>query len=118
VLFDKLATLNGGVWTSLGIVLADALRHDRQRTCEAALHVTAATTDEYYSLVLAEAHALVGARDEALAWLEIAVQRGFINYPFLSKWSTLLDNLRGDDRFAALMARVERNWSSFEASAR
>jgi eukaryotic-like serine/threonine-protein kinase len=113
-MFDKLATLNGGIWTSLGVTLAHGLRHDREATLDAALQMKVATTDEYYPLVLAEALALVEARDEAFAWLEIAIQRGFTNHPFLSRWDNLLESLRADARFTALMSRAEAQWRSLE----
>jgi hypothetical protein len=64
--------------------------------------------------VLASAHAAVGAKDEALLWLDRAIARGMINYPFLSKHDRYLDNVRGDPRFREVMGRAEREWERFE----
>ena len=63
---------------------------------------------------LASAHAAVGAKDEALLWLDRAIERGMINYPFLSEHDRYLDNLRGDARFGQLMERARREWERFE----
>jgi hypothetical protein len=54
-----------------------------------------------------------GATDEAWDWLENAVNRGFINYPFWEK-DPFLDSIRGDERFKKLMERVKYEWEHFE----
>ena len=64
--------------------------------------------------VLASAHAAVGAKDEALLWLDRAIERGMINYPFLSEHDRYLDNVRGDARFRDVMGRAKREWERFE----
>jgi TolB-like protein/thioredoxin-like negative regulator of GroEL len=63
---------------------------------------------------VAAALALLDERDEALDWLEHAVNRGWINYPLLSEGDPWLQNLRGEERFRELMVRVKREWESFE----
>jgi hypothetical protein len=74
----------------------------------------AAAWDAEIPWVLASAHAAVGATDEALFWLDRAIERGMINYPFLSEHDWYLDNVRGDARFAQVMARARREWERFE----
>ena len=49
-----------------------------------------------------------------LKWLEKWIDLGFINYPFLSKYNTFLDNIRGEERFKKLMERVKYEWENFE----
>lgn len=71
--------------------------------------------DLQYSHLLAQAYALLGRREAALRWLERSVERGSIHYPFLSKMDPLLENLRNDPRFDALMERVRTRWEGFEA---
>jgi len=56
---------------------------------------------------------LVGAKEEALDWLENAVNRGFINYP-LFQCDRFLDNIRGEERFKKLMERAKYEWEHFE----
>ena len=69
-------------------------------------------SDFQYALHLAEGFAMAGDCDPAFEWLEISVSRGAVNHPFLSQRDPLLANLRGDARFAPLMARVEAVWRS------
>ena len=59
---------------------------------------------------LAVAHAAVGARDEALLWLDRAIERGMINYPFLSEHDWYLNGIRGEARFTKAMERARREW--------
>jgi serine/threonine protein kinase/Flp pilus assembly protein TadD len=63
---------------------------------------------------LASAHAAVGAKEEALVWLDRAIGRGMINYPFLSEHDRYLDNVRSDVRFGRVMERAKREWERFE----
>jgi hypothetical protein len=42
-------------------------------------------------------------KDKAFAWLENAVDRGFINYPFISEYDPFLEKIRGEPRFKKLM---------------
>jgi len=71
-----------------------------------------AASDFQYALHLAECFAMAGDRDQAFEWLDIAVTRGAVNYPFLAERNPLLANLRDDSRFAPLMTRVEAVWRS------
>ncbi len=74
----------------------------------------AAAWDAEIPWLLASAHAAVGAKDEALLWLDRAIDRGMINYPFLSEHDRYLDNVRGDARFGQAMERVKREWERFQ----
>ncbi len=65
-----------------------------------------ARQDKELSWWLAGACAQVGAKDEALAWLENSVRLGFINDHFLARIDPLLVPLRGDPRFVALIDRA------------
>ena len=53
-------------------------------------------------------------KDQSLVWLSNAVDRGFINYPFLSEHDKLLSNIRGEKRFMKLMKKVKHEWENFE----
>jgi serine/threonine protein kinase/tetratricopeptide (TPR) repeat protein len=73
-----------------------------------------AQRDWMVCLWLVEIFALVHETEKALDWLDKAVELGAINYPFLNEYDPLLQNLRGEPRFQALMERIKREWKSFE----
>jgi len=64
--------------------------------------------------MLASVYSMLGETDESLDWLEHAINRGFINYPFLAKKEPFLENIRGEERFKKLMERVKHEWENFE----
>jgi tetratricopeptide (TPR) repeat protein len=103
------------VCTKFGLLLKYGLLKDResgfremttdfQKTCQ---------RDDQWSHKVGVTLALMDAREEALDWLENAVNRGYINYPALEQ-DPFLDNLRGEARFKRLMARVKHEWEHFE----
>jgi TolB-like protein/tetratricopeptide (TPR) repeat protein len=63
---------------------------------------------------MASAHAAVGATDEALRWLNRAIDQGMINYRFLSEYDWYLDSIRGDERFNTAMERARREWEKLD----
>jgi TolB-like protein/Flp pilus assembly protein TadD len=64
---------------------------------------------------LAQGFALAGMREPALKWLQVAIERGFINYPFLARHDPCFKALRHDSRFQELLAMVRERWQQFEA---
>ena len=74
----------------------------------------AATATELFPRILAQGYAIAGMPDRALYWLEIAVARGFVNYPFLVRHDPFLENLRTDPRFLRLMTLAKGRWEQFE----
>jgi hypothetical protein len=70
---------------------------------------------DVFARFLAQGYALAGMTEPALHWLAIAVDRGFINHPFLARHDPLLASLRGDVRFKELMTTVRGRWRRFEA---
>ncbi len=99
-------------------ILGHALRGDAQSAARLTTpdFVEIMWLDWQYSHIMAQAFALLRKNDEALKWLEHAVERGYINYPFLSERDTLLENLRQDPRFGELMERVRTQWEGFETA--
>jgi hypothetical protein len=57
----------------------------------------------------------VAGQYNAMRWLTTAVERGFINYPFLNAHDPLLADLRSRPAFTRLMDDVRRRWERFEA---
>jgi tetratricopeptide (TPR) repeat protein len=62
----------------------------------------------YTSYMMGSIYAGVGKIDKALAWLECAVKKGFLNHPFMSEHDLLLVSLRDDPRFEALVDEARK----------
>ena len=110
------AALPNTPYALLSAFLGGALRQDE----DAVRHVTpqleqAAHWVEFLGWFLADAYALLGRRDEAMRWLREAVDRGFINYPYLAKHDPFLESIRGDAEYEALMRLVRLRWQAFNA---
>jgi len=69
--------------------------------------------DFEWSYWVANRLSFAGANEEALDWLENAVDRGFINYPYM-QCDSFLDNIRGEERFKKLMERTKYEWEHFK----
>ncbi len=70
--------------------------------------------DPQYSSFMVDFYALLGDKEKALDWLDNAVNRGFINYPYLNEYDPYLAGIRGEPRFKKLMERVKFEWERFE----
>jgi len=73
-----------------------------------------AVRDAEVPWLFASAHAAVGAKDEALHWLDRAIEQGMINYPFLSEHDWYMDSIRSEARFGQAMERAKREWDRLE----
>jgi TolB-like protein len=96
----------------VGHALAGNLR-EAQATLTPEIEAIATGTD-VFPRFLAMGYALVGVPDRAMHWLAIAVDRGFINYPFLARYHPSLESLRSHPRFQQLMETVRDRWEKFE----
>jgi len=76
--------------------------------------VTAASIDCMKACFLMSFYAIVGDKDQTLKWLEAAVGRGLINYPFFNNYDPFLADIRGEPRFQKLVERVKYEWEHFE----
>ena len=74
----------------------------------------AARESDVFARTLADAYATAGLSEPAIRWLEVAVDRGFINYPFLAEVNPVLERVRGEESFRRLMERVHTRWEHFE----
>lgn len=115
--FGLLKELSGDHYFSkLGSVMIAALRGDREAAesyIDAAFEEQTAV-DAYYPWMLAECYALLNNVERAITWLEVAVKKGFLNYPMLGRWDPLLANLRGHASFVALLKHTRELWERFE----
>lgn len=75
---------------------------------------TAAYATDLFPRFLAQGYALCGAPDRAIDSLQRAVDRGFINYPFLARHDPFLRSLDGHPRFGDLLEEVRARWEAFE----
>ncbi|MCK4993244.1 MAG: tetratricopeptide repeat protein, partial [Bacteroidales bacterium] len=103
-------------YTKLGILLKFALQGKKAEMLHSISQELEiwAKRDPWGSWMLAERYSLLGMKEKALDWLKNSVDRGWINYPHLSKHNPLLDNIRGEERFKKLMKQVKHEWENFE----
>jgi non-specific serine/threonine protein kinase len=104
------------IWAQLGSFLKHASRGDKTNALASVTEElrTATRWNEFYPLLMADCYAMIEEKEEAINWLEEANKWGCINYPFLNEHDPFLENIRGEERFAKLLARVKREWETFE----
>jgi tetratricopeptide (TPR) repeat protein len=104
------------VGTKFGLLLKYGLLKDKEKAFQIMTpdFIKTCRRDFMWSYFVTLGFAVLGEKKEALDWLENAIDRGFINYPFMSKHDIFLDNIRGEDRFKKLMERVKYEWEHFE----
>ena len=103
-------------WAGLCLLYKHALKGEKEEalTVVSAEQEEMLRSDEAFSYQLAEGYSLINEKIKALDWLENAVDRGFINYPFLNEIDPFFENIRGEPRFKKLMERVKHEWENFE----
>ena len=70
---------------------------------------------DMFPRMLAQGYALAGMQERAMHWLAIAVDGGFINYPYLAQHDPFLASLRSLPEFQRLMETVRDRWNTFES---
>lgn len=70
--------------------------------------------DPQYCHYAASLQALAGMKESALNWLERAIDRGYINYPFMFFHDPHLKSVRKEPRFKQLMKRAKYEWEHFD----
>jgi serine/threonine protein kinase len=70
--------------------------------------------DPDVSWLIAGIYSVMDHSDEAIRWLEHAIDRGSINYPLFAGLDPFYENLRRDDRFQKLMDKIKPEWERFE----
>lgn len=91
-------------WITLGLILKYALEKNRAKATELITEELEARcrTDLLYAWKLAERYVLLGEKEKALSWLEVAIEGGFWNYGFL-KSDPLLRDLQGEPELDRLI---------------
>ena len=107
----------GTTFARHAVFFKHALCRNRQAALAAATPelLREARWDQHASWWMAATFALIDERDAALDWLANAINLGFINYPFFSRFDPFLESLRCDERFWGLMTRVKDRWERFTA---
>ena len=114
---DGLAHDNpGDFFAQLGLALRGALTNDPAaiRANLAPEVAGAASGDMNYAWLVAQAWSVAGDAGESFAWLQKAVEHGFINYPLLSEFDPTLAAVRQHPGFPALMEKARSAWEAFE----
>jgi TolB-like protein len=109
---DQRDTLPG----RLSFFLANAAMgrcHEAHENLTPEIEAVARATD-VFPRFLAEGFAFAGERESAIQWLNAAIDRGFINYPFLAQHDPAFEALRGDSAFKALLETARHRWERFE----
>lgn len=109
---DLRDTVPGRMTLFLALALDDKGR-EAQAVLTPQIEVAAGATDVFPRL-LAQGFALARMAEPALRWLAIAIDRGFINYPFLARHDPFFEPLRRDTRFRHLLEIVRDRWLRFE----
>jgi hypothetical protein len=73
-----------------------------------------ASATDLFPRFLAQAFALAGHPAPAMMWLRHAIDRSFINYPFLARHDPCFGTLRRQAAFRRLLAAVRKRWQAFE----
>jgi len=95
--------------------LADAFAgrgHEAHAALEGKIEAVATAAD-VFPRMLAQGYALAGMPEQAMHWLAIAVDRGFVNHPFLSRHDPFFESLRDLPQFQELMNAVRVRWEAF-----
>jgi len=74
----------------------------------------AASSTDVFARLLADTYALNGNVAESAHWLGVAVDRGFINYPYLARSNPFLAPILDETPIAAVLAKAHRAWERAE----
>jgi serine/threonine-protein kinase len=95
----------------LGWCLSAEGRHEEARAVISERVKDVATADYDVAFWLASLYAMEEMADDAIEWVKVAIRLGNENYPHYAA-SHKLDSLRGDPRFAAILADLKRGWET------
>jgi tetratricopeptide (TPR) repeat protein len=115
-IIDRLAeTSSNNVVTKFMLLLKYGMLKDREKAFQILTPDFQKTCrrDFQWSYNVAVDLSLLGAKEEALDWLENAISLGFLDYESMER-DFLLDNIRGEERFKKLMERAKYESDHFE----
>jgi len=115
-IFDEIARdTPQTMFGDFAIVFSKALRGDADGALRAVTPELIAAAKPHWQMgwMMSPLYALMGRDTEALDWLELAVNRGFVNYGFLER-EPFLKKLHGNPRFSEILAGAKRRSEAFE----
>ena len=91
-------------------MLQFALKNDEREfnTILGPKFVSKCKQDGELSWLVADCYAILGNKNEALNWLEQAVDRGFLNYEFFYNHDPFIETLKKEKRFEEIMDKAKR----------
>jgi serine/threonine protein kinase/tetratricopeptide (TPR) repeat protein len=106
---------SSNTFSILTAMLGDALKKEKSGALArmSADFVRTCKRDFGFSYLLSQRLALLNESERAMDWLENAVAKGFLNYPFLQRHDPLLQSIRGNARFQRISEQVRGGWESF-----
>jgi len=116
-LYDSLVVSHPDLPTSLlGKAIRHAINNEKQEALESITDQIkkAAEMDHIFAWWLSGVYSLIGEKEKAIDYLERATRDIFIDFPFFTKHDPFLENVRGEERFKKLMAKVKTKWENFE----
>ena len=96
-------------------VCAGALGGERPEPLPPELAVIVTQASDMLPRMTGQAYAIAGDVAQAVHWTGVAVDRGFIHYPFLAKHDPFLSALAGDPAWDALLEQTRQRWEAFPA---
>ena len=109
---EKTPTIAGRVCLLLKLALQG--KRSEATACIGEELLAGAWNVEWWSWCVGECYAFIEEDTLALDWLEHAVERGFIHYPYLSEHSSIFRKLDDNPRFQELLGKVRIAWEQFE----
>jgi serine/threonine protein kinase/tetratricopeptide (TPR) repeat protein len=119
---DEAVAVANAIWTrgpqdvfaAMSVALSEvaAGRNDAMARVLTPESFAAVRADIQYPSWIAEIYAMSGDAELALDWLEHSITRGYTAWEYFTNHDRLLDALRDDPRFTALMDRARREWES------
>ena len=102
------------IFGSFATAFSKGLRGDADGALRAVTPELIAAAKPHWQMrwMMASLYAVIGRADEALDWLELAVNRGFYNYTFLER-EPFLKRLHDNPRFKAIIAEARRRSEAF-----
>jgi TolB-like protein len=110
VLERYISDTSGSIFAVMGKFFKAAIQNPDQNVILTAEEEEKLKIDVEWSWLIADFYSLMKRNEQALDWLEHAVNRGFINYPLFATYDPFLENLREERRFLNLMDKVKHSY--------